>query len=75
MDVHSFNNSLYACTMHMRIYTYRQPHTMWQDFEGGVSWNELAKICSDILQRDFKVRQHFEEIWYIYGEKAHIALT
>ena len=22
---------------------------MWRDFEGGIDWDELAEICSDIL--------------------------
>ena len=41
--VHCFNNKpicihLYCC----------RPFTMWQDFEGGVYWVELAEICGEI---------------------------
>ena len=26
------------------------PFTMWQDFEGGIYWDELAETCDDIFK-------------------------
>ena len=54
-QAHSFNNEPICMQVHVQcvctyIFYSCQPCTKQQDFKGGVCWDELAEICSDILR-------------------------
>ena len=40
---------------------------MWQDFEGGIYWNELDEVCGDILRA-----AGFQSVARFRGNMVHV---
>ena len=50
MHIYSFNiMNMFICTCNACVHC--QPCTMWQDFEGGIYWDELVEIIMCNISR------------------------